>query len=60
MNVCLYISQLVMLDANKGAYIKYYDLIMENDLLSDNGVLVADNGNSTMSCTYRQSYLYFF
>jgi predicted O-methyltransferase YrrM len=49
-----------MLDANKGAYIKYYDVIMENDLLSDNGVLVADNGNPTMSCTYRQSYLYFF
>ncbi|KAI8888553.1 S-adenosyl-L-methionine-dependent methyltransferase [Backusella circina FSU 941] len=34
---------LIFLDANKGAYIKYYDMIMENDLLSDNGVLVADN-----------------
>ncbi|KAI8888552.1 hypothetical protein K501DRAFT_267905 [Backusella circina FSU 941] len=33
----------IFMDADKSGYIEYYDMIMENDLLSDNGVLVADN-----------------
>jgi caffeoyl-CoA O-methyltransferase len=32
-------------DADKGGYINYYELIMKHDMLSDHGVIVADNGN---------------
>ena len=34
---------LVYLDANKRAYEHYYDLLLDHDLLSVGGVLVADN-----------------
>ncbi|KAJ2881744.1 hypothetical protein FB639_002549 [Coemansia asiatica] len=34
---------LVFIDANKSAYKLYYDLILERDLLSDNGQIIVDN-----------------
>ncbi|OAD73887.1 hypothetical protein PHYBLDRAFT_20432 [Phycomyces blakesleeanus NRRL 1555(-)] len=33
----------IFLDADKGGYIKYFNHIMESNLLSDNGVIIADN-----------------
>ncbi|KAI8088122.1 O-methyltransferase [Thamnidium elegans] len=33
----------IFLDADKGGYRKYYDTIMEYDLLTDHGVIVVDN-----------------
>ncbi|KAG1529544.1 hypothetical protein G6F51_014114 [Rhizopus arrhizus] len=33
----------IFLDADKGNYKNYYELIMKHDLLSDHGVLVTDN-----------------
>ncbi|KAG0821381.1 hypothetical protein G6F18_012215 [Rhizopus arrhizus] len=33
----------IFLDADKGSYINYYELIMKHNLLSDRGVLVVDN-----------------
>ncbi|RHZ77585.1 hypothetical protein Glove_174g130 [Diversispora epigaea] len=33
----------VFLDANKNGYIKHYDIILERNLLADNGIMVADN-----------------
>ncbi|CAG8532146.1 7099_t:CDS:2 [Paraglomus brasilianum] len=35
---------LIFLDANKSGYTDYYDLIMEKDLLTRNGLMVVDNG----------------
>ncbi|KAI8099626.1 O-methyltransferase-domain-containing protein [Halteromyces radiatus] len=34
---------LIFIDADKGGYIKYYDFILENNMLADNGVILADN-----------------
>ncbi|KAJ2595859.1 hypothetical protein H4R99_005165, partial [Coemansia sp. RSA 1722] len=34
---------LVFIDANKSAYKLYYDLILDRDLLSDNGQILVDN-----------------
>ncbi|CAO3599668.1 unnamed protein product [Absidia cylindrospora] len=34
---------MIFLDADKGGYIKYYDTILEKNLLSENGVILADN-----------------
>ncbi|KAI8327892.1 O-methyltransferase-domain-containing protein [Blakeslea trispora] len=34
---------LIFIDADKGGYISYFDTIMEHNLLSDQGVLIADN-----------------
>ncbi|KAI9485262.1 MAG: O-methyltransferase-domain-containing protein [Benjaminiella poitrasii] len=34
---------LIFLDADKGGYINYFEIIMKYDLLSNNGVIVADN-----------------
>ncbi|ORX80995.1 O-methyltransferase [Basidiobolus meristosporus CBS 931.73] len=34
---------LVFLDANKGGYVQYYETILNQDLLADNGLIVADN-----------------
>ncbi|KAI7858212.1 S-adenosyl-L-methionine-dependent methyltransferase [Circinella umbellata] len=34
---------LVFIDANKDGYASYFDFIMDNNLLSDNGVIIADN-----------------
>ncbi|KAI8142473.1 O-methyltransferase [Fennellomyces sp. T-0311] len=34
---------LIFLDADKRGYIPYFDFIMDNDLLSDRGVIIADN-----------------
>ncbi|CAG8742419.1 1576_t:CDS:2 [Cetraspora pellucida] len=34
---------LIFLDADKGGYIHYYNIILERDLLSDDGFIVADN-----------------
>ncbi|RHZ77686.1 hypothetical protein Glove_174g98 [Diversispora epigaea] len=34
---------LVFIDADKGGYIKYYDTILERNLLSDDGIIVADD-----------------
>ncbi|CAO3624239.1 unnamed protein product [Cunninghamella blakesleeana] len=34
---------LIFLDADKGGYINYFDIIIDNDLLADNGVLLVDN-----------------
>ena len=33
-----------LLDADKGGYISYFDFIMDNNLLSDGGLIIADNG----------------
>ncbi|KAF9906714.1 hypothetical protein BX616_000643 [Lobosporangium transversale] len=33
----------IFLDADKGGYIKYYDFIMDNDMLAENGYILADN-----------------
>ncbi|KAI9264938.1 O-methyltransferase [Phascolomyces articulosus] len=33
----------IFIDADKGGYISYFDFIMDNNLLSDNGVIIADN-----------------
>ncbi|KAI8339506.1 O-methyltransferase-domain-containing protein [Chlamydoabsidia padenii] len=33
----------IFLDADKGGYIKYYDTILDNNMLSDNGTLLVDN-----------------
>lgn len=35
---------IVQIDADKGGYINYYELILKHDLLSDHGLIVADNG----------------
>lgn len=32
-----------ILDANKKGYIPYFNLILDNNLLADDGVLIADN-----------------
>ncbi|KAI9013869.1 O-methyltransferase-domain-containing protein [Phycomyces nitens] len=34
---------IIFLDADKGGYIKYFDHIMENNLLTENGVIIVDN-----------------
>ncbi|KAI7870106.1 O-methyltransferase-domain-containing protein [Mucor mucedo] len=34
---------LIFLDADKGGYIDYYEMILSHNLLSDHGVIVADN-----------------
>ncbi|KAI7851732.1 O-methyltransferase [Circinella umbellata] len=34
---------LIFIDANKDGYISYFDFIMDNNLLSDNGLIIADN-----------------
>lgn len=34
----------IFMDADKSAYITYYNLIMDNDLLSDHGAIICDNG----------------
>ncbi|CAG8465434.1 3678_t:CDS:2, partial [Acaulospora colombiana] len=34
---------LVFIDANKSGYIKYYNTILERNLLSNDGIIVADN-----------------
>ncbi|KAI8145704.1 O-methyltransferase [Fennellomyces sp. T-0311] len=34
---------LIFIDANKDEYISYFDFIMDHDLLSDRGVIIADN-----------------
>ncbi|KAI9267944.1 O-methyltransferase [Phascolomyces articulosus] len=34
---------LVFIDADKKGYIPYYDFVMNNNLLSDRGIIVADN-----------------
>ncbi|KAG2227558.1 hypothetical protein INT45_002243 [Circinella minor] len=34
----------VFIDANKDGYASYFDFIMDHNLLSDNGVIIADNG----------------
>ena len=36
-------TNLYWTDADKGNYKNYYELIMKHDLLSDYGVLIADN-----------------
>ncbi|KAG2227557.1 hypothetical protein INT45_002242 [Circinella minor] len=35
---------LVFIDANKDGYASYFDFIIDNNLLSDNGIIIADNG----------------
>ncbi|KAJ1738672.1 hypothetical protein LPJ58_007197, partial [Coemansia sp. RSA 1591] len=34
---------MIFIDANKSAYKKYYDLILERDLLSAHGQIIVDN-----------------
>lgn len=34
---------IIFVDANKEEYINYYKIIMDNDMLSDNGMIVVDN-----------------
>ncbi|KAG2220978.1 hypothetical protein INT45_006511 [Circinella minor] len=34
---------LIFIDANKDGYTSYFDFIMDNHLLSDNGLIIADN-----------------
>ncbi|CAG8448180.1 1650_t:CDS:2 [Dentiscutata heterogama] len=35
---------LIFIDADKGNYINYYNTVLERNLLSDDGIIVADNG----------------
>ncbi|RIB09511.1 SAM-dependent O-methyltransferase [Gigaspora rosea] len=34
---------LIFIDADKGNYINYYNIVLERNLLSDDGIIVADN-----------------
>ncbi|KAK9760175.1 hypothetical protein K7432_016077 [Basidiobolus ranarum] len=34
---------LIFLDANKGGYVQYYETILSQDLLADEGLIIADN-----------------
>ncbi|SAM03884.1 hypothetical protein [Absidia glauca] len=34
---------MIFLDADKGSYIKYYDTILENNMLTDEGMILVDN-----------------
>ncbi|KAI9303301.1 O-methyltransferase-domain-containing protein [Cunninghamella echinulata] len=35
--------EFIFLDADKGGYINYYNIILDNDLLADNGIIMVDN-----------------
>lgn len=34
------------LDADKGGYIKYFNYVLDNKMLTKNGLIVADNGKA--------------
>lgn len=51
---------LTFVDADKGGYIKYYNIILEKDLLSDNGVILADNGKTQQNKDDIHTYLFVF
>lgn len=50
----VYTNDMCQLDTDKGGYLNYFDLIMEHDLLTDQGIILADNGtynkNFTEAC----------